>query len=315
MGANENNNGHNKQSKKRNTVSGKNRVGTVVDYNTFVERLDNATGKAKLAEIDRALDLVDGTSSKIRNGKIDLTVDYLFQIAQKYNCSIDYLLGLSDDNNISSRSNINTNTADRFINIIQSKNQEQPLIDNHIPTVKHVLLWINKLVEIGAIDVVALNGDALPVPPATIPRALNDSETSEFSNRFLFMNNQIKEYAHIALVPFNHDCMYGNERSMPLVDALIQYASIRKLVDSGTLTADILNSWINGYSNGEYYSGFYEDESCYETDDGVILEWDKKQHSYCDKSGNRYAFDSKSNDYIIQDSDNDIEDELPFKTD
>ena len=68
------------------------------DGKLFAERLREFAGAKKDCEIAKELGFSTSDISKIFNGKGGLTLDKLFHISNTYNCSIDYLLGITDNN-------------------------------------------------------------------------------------------------------------------------------------------------------------------------------------------------------------------------
>ncbi len=74
------------------------KIDTDFDKNLFINRLYKVSGSESHTKIANDLGINKSNISKWENGTSTPKIKNLLKIAQYYNCSIDYLLGLTSDN-------------------------------------------------------------------------------------------------------------------------------------------------------------------------------------------------------------------------
>ncbi len=72
-----------------------------IDRETLKKRLIEAKGNDSQDEVASKLDMSQGNVSKMLSGNQQPTLETIFLFAKAYNVSVDWLLGISDDNSVS----------------------------------------------------------------------------------------------------------------------------------------------------------------------------------------------------------------------
>ena len=285
--------------KQRETSSGLNRVGNVVDGIKFRNRFETATKGAKNTKIAQEIEgYTDGSIGKILNGRQDLSIDFLVKIARRYNCSIDYLLGLSDDVSITGRSPEHSENTG-----VEGK-ETRLYSPNLKPSAGAMLSLIDRLVEEGVIDIISLNdfknGKGFDYS--------DGFSTEKDAARCSYGDGTKKRYCDTAIALF--------DIGTPLSQYLRKYSEIREVIDKNILPSsitdnwNIVSSWVHDLEKKDFYVGFWMDESIQYSKDGTVF------YSYIPNMGSEdcvfgpdkgvirdkqdiiYEYDEKSDDWI-----------------
>ena len=74
----------------------------LIDIHAFKKRFLGVTNESQIQTAQR-LHIEKNALSKILNGNQNITLEFLLSVSKEYGCSIDYLLGLSEERTISSK--------------------------------------------------------------------------------------------------------------------------------------------------------------------------------------------------------------------
>ena len=283
----------------RETSIGLNRVGKVVDGIKFRNRFETVTKGAKNTVIAQEIEgYTDGSIGKILNGRQDLSVDFLVKIARRYNCSIDYLLGVSDVVSVTGGSpehSENTGADGKETRLFPIRRK---------PSAGAMLSLIDRFVEEGVIDIISL-GDFGNGKGSAYSGGFN---TKKNAARCLFGDGTKKKYCDTAIALF--------DIGTPLSQYLKKYSGLREVIDKKILPSNItdnwniVSSWIHDLKKKDIYAGFWVDESIQYSKDGTVF------YSYIPSMGSEdcifgpdegvvrdkqdiiYEYDEKSDDWI-----------------
>ena len=228
----------------------------------FYKRLHMLSDGDTQEKIAEALGTTQGRISNIKQGKATFNIDDLLAAAEKYNCSTDYLLGLSSEKGTCGK---NKEGAGAYA---------RPL------SIRDFLYVIDCLYNSGIVDVINID-------ESDIKRIYHGSLSNPNNqpSRYRFSNNQQKEYYGVAIIPFNLNYRGGldDKNTNTLADAIKQYIHIKEIwgrdIGSGK---SIFKAWLedkrfdkSAYSFTDYSALYFE--SAQET-----LFWDSESHSYYD---------------------------------
>lgn len=246
----------------------------------FFERLENVSGKITQEALSNAIydhtghAYSQGKISQMKSGKADIQLIFLYDAAKTFHCSTDYLMGFSDEMNIQK-----TKKKDYF----------------HDMTIYDFLRVVDGLVDGGIVDVVDIDSQLLE---KVFSKNLNSEK--KYNTRYCFNNSQSKKYYGVAILPFDLDYSFLDDKVSVLANSLKHYAVIKSLGNRDE-EKSIFSGWLNGVDDFKknLYS-FQDDTVLYVESLNKYLYWDFENHAYCDRDTHVLYSGSKENGFERQ---------------